>query len=229
MITEFSVAFLTEAERHAAWGAAQLEVLTGFLPEGPWSADLAACAYRQGELDLRVAVLGTYDMAERTWMWGWANPGLGGTEVAAAGVAVERYGQAHGIAELTAGTLDLSGFADPRRAAEMLAFTGMGITGAPGYIGVPAGGDTQVYFLPDDAQVPRAAPDPVTLPRILLTGAGLIGFSARHVVGGYFDHHGLPQRAEPGRITADLPGGSAAEAHFDALGRLAKVEVTALP
>ncbi|MFG2356293.1 DUF6882 domain-containing protein [Streptomyces sp. NPDC048521] len=229
MISEFTDAFLLEAERHAAWGAAQLEVLTGFLPEGPWSADLPTCTYRQGELELRVAVLGTYDRAERSWMWGWANPGLRGTEVVAPTAAVERYGRTHGIAELTAEILDLSGFDDPRRAAEMLAFTGMGVAEAPGYIGVPAGGDTQVYFLPDDPQVPRAGLDPVTLPRTLLTGAGLIGRSARHVVGGYFDHHGLPQRAEAGRIVADLPGGSAAEVDFDAAGRIAKVGVKVLP
>lgn len=75
---------------------------------------------------MRVAVLGTYDMAERSWMWGWANPGLRDTGAVALTGAVERYGRTHGIAELAAATLHLSSFADPRRAAEMLAFTGMG-------------------------------------------------------------------------------------------------------
>ncbi|MCC5474741.1 DUF6882 domain-containing protein [Streptomyces sp. NPDC059680] len=229
MTSEFSDVFLLEAERHAAWGAAQLEALTAFLPEGPWSAELSSCLYRQGDVTLRVAVLGTYDMAERSWMWGWANPGLRGTEVVAATGAVERYGRAHGIAELTEEVLHLSGFPDPRRAAEMLAFTGMGVAGAPGYIGVPAGGDTQVYFLPDDPQVPRAGVDPVSLPRTLLTGAGLIGRSSRHVVTGYFDHHGLPRRDEAGRIVADLPGGNAVEVDFDTAGRIAGVGVKVLP
>ncbi|MFI2205374.1 DUF6882 domain-containing protein [Streptomyces sp. NPDC020192] len=229
MTSEFSDAFLLEAERHAAWGAAQLEALTAFLPEGPWSADLPSCRYQQGESTLRVAVLGTYDMAERSWMWGWANPGLRGTEVVAATGAIEAYGRAHGIPELTAEVLDLSGFADPRRAAETVAFTGMGVAGAPGYIGVPAGGDTQVYFLPDDPRVPRPGVDPVTLPRTLLTGAGLIGRSARHVVAGYFDHHGLPRRTETDRIIATLPGGSEAEIDFDTAGRIAGVAVKVRP
>ncbi|MFI5688077.1 DUF6882 domain-containing protein [Streptomyces sp. NPDC051636] len=229
MVSEFSDAFLLEAERHAAWGAAQLDALTAFLPEGPWTADLPACRYRQGELELRVAVLGTYDLDEQSWMWGWANPGLRGTEVVALAGAVERYGRAHGIAELTEEVLHLSGFDDPRRAAEMLAFTGMGVAEAPGYIGVPAGPATQVYFLPDDTRVPRAGLDPVSLPRTLLTGAGLIGYSARHVVGGYFDHHGVPQRVESGRIVADLPGGNAVEVDFDAAGRIAGVGVKVLP
>ncbi|MER6566091.1 DUF6882 domain-containing protein [Streptomyces sp. NPDC001093] len=229
MTSEFSDAFLLEAERHAAWGAAQLEALTAFLPEGPWSAELSSCLYRQGHVTLRVAVLGTYDMTEQSWMWGWANPGLRGAEVVAATGAVERYGRDHGIAELTEEVLHLSGFADPRRAAEMLAFTGMGVAGAPGYIGVPAGGGTQVYFLPDDPQVPRAGVDPVSLPRTLLTGAGLIGRSSRHVVTGYFDYHGLPRRDEAGRIVADLPGGNAVEVDFDAAGRIAGVGVKVLP
>ncbi len=228
MVSEFSDAFLLEAERHAAWGAAQLEALTAFLPDGPWTADLPNCLYQQGDLQLRVAVLGTYDLDERSWMWGWANPGLQGSEVVALTGTVERYGRAHGIAELTEQALDLSGFEDPRRAAEMLAFTGMGVAEAPGYIGVPAGPATQVYFLPDDPQVPRAGLDPVTLPRTLLTGAGLIGRSARHVVAGYFDHHGVPRRTEGDRIVADLPGGSTVDVDFDALGRIAGVGLKSL-
>ncbi|GGL93565.1 hypothetical protein GCM10010129_41780 [Streptomyces fumigatiscleroticus] len=225
--TEFSSAFLDEAERHAAWGAAQLEALTGFLPDGPWTADLPSCVYRQGGLELRVAVLGTYDLAERSWMWGWANPGLRGTPVTALAEEVERHGRAHAIAEFTAGTLDLSGFADPRRAAETLAFAGMGVTGAPGYIGVPAGPGTQVYFLPEDPQVPRAAVDPVTLPRTLLTAVGLIGHDARRVVTGYLDHHGLRRREDGHRIVAELPDGDSAEIDFDTAGRIAGIRLTA--
>lgn len=104
-----------------------------------------------------MAVLGTYDMEQRSWMWGWANPGLRGTEVVALTGAVRRYGRVHQIAELTEEIVPLSGFADPRRAAEMLAFTGMGVAEAPGYIGVPAGPATQVYFLPDGTRVPVPA------------------------------------------------------------------------
>ncbi|MGW3200480.1 DUF6882 domain-containing protein [Streptomyces sp. NPDC001118] len=103
-----------------------------------------------------------HDMAEWSWMGGWANPGLRGAEVVARIAAIERYGRACGIAELTQEVLDLSGFADSRRAAELLAFTGGGVAEAPGCIGVPAGGDTQVCFLPDDPQVP--GPEPTRSP-----------------------------------------------------------------
>ncbi|MEU0438748.1 DUF6882 domain-containing protein [Streptomyces sp. NPDC006186] len=224
MASEFSDAFLREAERHAAWGAVQLETLTEFLPDAPWTADLQACAYRQGGLELRVGVLGTYDTSERSWMWGWANPGLRGTEVAALAQTVGRYGQEHGIPELTAEMLDLSGFPDPGHAAETLAFTGMGVSGAPGYIGAPAGPATRVYFLPDDPQVPRAVLEPVTLPRVLLTGTQLIGHSAELVVGGCFDHYGVPHHRDGDRIVAELPGGARCTVTFDEAGRIAKVE-----
>ncbi|MEU5642061.1 DUF6882 domain-containing protein [Streptomyces milbemycinicus] len=229
MVSEFSDAFLLEAERHAAWGAAQLETLTAFVPDGPWTADLPSCTYRQGELEMRIAVLGTFDMEEQSWMWGWANPGLRGTDVVSLTEGVERYGRTHQIAELTEEVLDLSGFADPRRAAEMLAFTGMGVVRAPGYIGMPAGPATQVYFLPDDPRIPRAALDPVALPRTLLTGASLIGRSARHAVAGYFDHYGIAQRADGDRVTADLPSGDSVDIDFDAAGRIAHVSLKVSP
>ncbi|MFE6101040.1 DUF6882 domain-containing protein [Streptomyces laurentii] len=223
----FSDAFVLEAERHAAWGAAQLEALTAFLPDAPWTADLQECRYRQGELELRVGLLGSYDQEERSWMWAWANPGFQGTEVVALSAAVERYGRARGIAELAEPVLDLSGFDDPDRMAELIAFAGMGVAGAPGYIGAPAGPTTRVYFLPDDARAPVVPFDPITLPRLLLTGAGLIGRSPRHVVAGHFDHHGLPHRNEADRIVAGLPDGTEAVVGFDALGRITGIKATA--
>ncbi|MDJ0382022.1 DUF6882 domain-containing protein [Streptomyces sp. G-G2] len=228
MVSQFSDAFLFEAERHAAWGAAQLEALTAFLPDGgqPWTADLPSCVYEQGGLRLRIGVLGTYDTDERSWMWGWANPGLRGTEVVALSGAVARYGRIHGIAELSEEVVDLSGFADPHRAAETLAFAGMGVAEAPGYLGLPAGPGTRVYFLPDDPRVPGAAFDPIALPRTLVTGASLIGRSGRRVVTGFLDHHGMSWRESGDRITADLPSGRAAEIDLDRADRIAAVRLT---
>ncbi|RLU82597.1 hypothetical protein CTZ27_29825 [Streptomyces griseocarneus] len=217
-----------ETEAHTAWGAAQLQALTEFLPQAPWSADLPACLYRQGTVEIRVAVLGTYDADDHSWMWGWANPGLAGTPVVALTEEIERFGQSRNIAEFTAGTLDLSGFDDPRRAAETLAFAGMGAVGAPGYIGMPAGPTTQVYFLPDDPQVPRAGLDPVTLPRTLMTGASLLGHSPRRAVTGYFEHHSVPWRQDGHHIVADLPGNTTAEIDFDTAGRITAIRLPTL-
>ncbi|MFD8982727.1 DUF6882 domain-containing protein [Streptomyces sp. NPDC059564] len=224
--TPFGDAFLFEAERHAAWGAAQLQALMAFMPDGDWTADLDACVYRQGGLDLRVSVLGTYDMSEGSWMWGWANPGLRGTPVVALSGRAGEYGRAYGIPEFAQEVLDLSGFADPRRAAEMLAFAAMGVTGAPGYLSVQAGPDTQLYLLADDARVPRPAFAPSALPGALTSSIGLIGHSPYAMVAGYFEHFGLPHHQEPGRIAAALPGGLTAGVDFDGLGRIANIRVT---
>ncbi|MFE2268631.1 DUF6882 domain-containing protein [Streptomyces lavendulae] len=224
--SRFGNAFLFEAERHAAWGAAQLQALMAFVPAGDWTADLDACLYRQGGLDLRVSVLGTYDLSQASWMWGWANPGLQGTPVVALSGRAGEYGRAYGMAEFAQETLDLSGFADPRRAAETLAFAAMGVTGAPGYLSVQAGPDTQLYLLADDSRVPRPLFDATALPGALTSAMGLIGHSPYAMAAGYFEHFGLPAHQEPGRITATLPGNLGAEVTFDELGRIANIRVT---
>ncbi|MFE6049152.1 DUF6882 domain-containing protein [Kitasatospora sp. NPDC056446] len=224
-MSNFSDAFLDEAERHTAWGTAQLEALDAAFPDGPWDADLDAALYRQGGREIRVGVLATYDPSERTWMWGWANPGLSGAPVVAAAERVREFGLAHGLREFTEEVLDLSGFADPRRAAEVLAFAAMGVTGAAGYLGREAGPSTRVYLLPDDPRVPLAGVDPVALPRILTTAVALIGRSPRLAVGGYFDHFRLARRQEGTGISADLPDGGTVEVDFDGLGRIASVRV----
>ncbi|TXS04993.1 hypothetical protein EAO73_13560 [Streptomyces sp. col6] len=227
MTNEFSDQFLLEAERHSVWGVAQLEALMDFLPRAPWSADLSTCSYQQGEVQLRVSLLGTFDMEQGSWLWGWANPGFAGSEVVSLSAAVARYGQAHRIPEFTASEVDLSGFDDPRRAAEMLAFAGMGVANAPGYIGQPAGPGTQVYFLPDDAKVPSARLDPVALPRVLMTDVALIGHSPKQAVMSYFEHHEVPQRVESDRLLADLPNGNAVVVSFDSMDRIGNIQVMA--
>lgn len=226
MTSTFTDAFLRTAEYHAAWGAEQLEALGQVLPGGPWTADLDQCRYESSGRTVRVGLLGTYDQAGRSWLWGWANPGLQGSAVVAAGARIAEFGRLHGVPELRDEGVDLSGFADPDRAAESLAFTGMGVLGAAGYIGQSAGPSTRVYFVPDDPQIPRAPLNPFTMPRHLLTGAGLFGRSPHTVVSGYFAHHRVPVTTAPDRITAHLPGGATAEVTFDPLGRIAAVNVT---
>ncbi|MFE3496179.1 DUF6882 domain-containing protein [Streptomyces sp. NPDC059175] len=171
----FSEPFQHLTARHAAWGAEQLETFNEFLLSGDWTADLARCTYRQAGRELRISLLGTFDTNERSWLWSWANPGLQGTPVVAAAEQVRQYGQTHGLAEFADAFLDLSGHDDPRRAAETLAFTAMGVLGAPGYLGVQANPDARAYLVPDDPQVPWAEPNAITLPRVLLTGVQLLG------------------------------------------------------
>jgi hypothetical protein len=101
----------------------------------------------------------------------------------------------------------------------------MGLLGASGYIGVQASSGARSYLLPDDPQVPRAEPNVATLPRVLLTGAGWFGGSARAVVGGYFAHHDMPQRRADEWWIAGLPDGGTVEVAFDDLDRIASIDI----
>ncbi|MEU0392886.1 DUF6882 domain-containing protein [Streptomyces sp. NPDC006208] len=225
MTKYFSDPFLRVTEQHAAWGAEQLETFNEFMPMGEWSADLGQCLYRQAGRELRISLLGTYDTSEQSWLWAWANPGFQGTPVAAAAEKVRQYGQAHGLPEFTHELIQLAEHDDPRRAAETLAFAAMGVLGAAGYLGVQASPEARAYMVPDDPQVPRAEPDAITLPRFLLTGAGLLGGSARQVVAGYFGHHDLPRRVATDRMSAGLPNGGTVDVLFDDADRIASVSV----
>ncbi|MGW0966669.1 DUF6882 domain-containing protein [Streptomyces sp. NPDC002516] len=227
MISTFSDALLRTAERQAAWGAEQLESLGRTLPGGPWTADLDQCVYQRAGLTMRIGLLGTYDLTEQTWLWGWANPGLGGSAVVAASERIAEFGRDNGVPELQNPGVELSDFGDARLAAETLALVGMGVLGAPGYIGESAGPGTRVYFAPDDPRIQPAALDPITMPRFLLTGAGILQHSAHDVVIGYFAHHGVPVETGGDRIHAHLPDGSTAEITFDALGRITAINATA--
>lgn len=225
MATTFSDPFVRLTEQHAAWGAEQLERFNEFMPMGEWSADLDQCLYRQSGRELRISLLGTFDVNEQSWLWAWANPGFAGSPVVAAAEQLRDHGHAHGLPEFTEELVPLAMHDDPRRAAETLAFTAMGVLGATGYIGVQASADGRAYMVADDPQVPRAEPDAIALPRVLLTGAGLVGGSARRVVAGYFGHHDLPQRHAEDRLSAGLPDGGTIEVLFDDLDRIASVHV----
>ncbi|MDI5962543.1 hypothetical protein POF50_007430 [Streptomyces sp. SL13] len=225
MITTFSDAFGRATERHAAWAAQQLQSFTGFLPDGEWSADLDTCRYRQGGRDLRISMLGTFSEEDGSWLWGWANPGFQGSPVTRTAGTLREIGTRYGVPEFAERMVPLAGFPDVRRAVEMLAFGAMGVLGAAGYVGVEAGPGTRLYLLADDPAVPRAAPEAVVLPRVLMYGVELLDVPARPVVAGYFEHHGLPWHESEESISAALPSGATAEVRFDAAGRIASVQV----
>ena len=215
------------AEPHAAWGMRQVEEFNEFLPAGPWNVNLDERVFRQSGRELRISVLGSYDTAEASWLWGWANPGFGRLPVVAAAEALRGFGQEHGIPEFAEEMVDLSGFPDPRYAAEMLAFGAMGVLRADGYIGVQANETGRLYMVPDDPQVPVAGPDPIALPRLLTTGGQFFGRSPFEMVAGYFHHFGLSWWQGDGTVYADMPGGGSVSVSFDELGRVAGVSVQA--
>lgn len=194
------------------------------MPAGEeWTADLAQQVYRTAGRTVRVGLLGTFDVTGRSWLWAWANPGLRGMPVVAASERVAAFGKRNSVPELRDAAVDLSGFDDPRWAAEALAFVAMGVLSAPGYIGRSAGSDTRVYLAPDDPQITLAPLDPIAMPGFLMTGQSLFSRSARQVVRGYFAHHGVRAETATDGTRARLPDGSTVLVTFDALGRIAGV------
>jgi hypothetical protein len=230
MTSQFSEIFLRTTRHHAGWAAQQLQGFTEFLPGGDWNADLDACWFQQAGRTLRVGMLGTYDVNDHSWLWGWANPGFADKPVSGAAGALREYGQRYGVPEFTAARLDLAGFADPRRSVEMLVFGAMAVLGAPGYVGVRASPDARLYLVPNDPQVPWVPFDAVALPRVLLTAVDLMGGGcAREVASGYFTRHGLAFQQSSDALRATLPNGSVAVVGVDELDRIAAVSVQAGP
>lgn len=225
----FSEAFVRAAGPHGAWVGEQLEAFNAFMPMGEWSVNLNDRVYRQSGREIAVSVLGSFSTDDDSWLWGWANPSWGDPEVTSAARALRAIGERDGIPEFTTDMVHLSGFPDPRMAAETIAFAAMGLLGSDGYIGVTASATGRLYMLVDDKQVPRARPDAITLPRVLITGAGFLPVPHETVVKGYFAHHGLASRTVDGTIEASLADGDTISVALDDLGRVGQVSVKAAP
>src|SRR3569833_2326854 len=109
----FSPAFDRLGAAYAAISVQQQEALVDFLPAADWSADLTTGTYTQGEVTLKVALLGSFAEESRSWLWGWANPQFGPDHPAV--VNPSALGARLNIPELTARELDLSWYDGPAR------------------------------------------------------------------------------------------------------------------
>src|SRR3954454_457002 len=109
----FSPAFDRLGAAYAAISAQQQETLVDFLPAADWSADLATGTYTQGEVTLKVALLGSFAEERRSWLWGWANPQFGPDHPAVVNAGV--VGARLASPELTAPELAYSWYGGPSR------------------------------------------------------------------------------------------------------------------
>src|SRR5258708_2111016 len=182
-LAEFSAAFNAAGNRHAAWVTEQLETFLAFLPLGDWSVDHATRTYRQSGREFIVDGLGPLPPAG-AWTWAWANPAVWGRDSAITEQSrrLRAVGGRTGITELVTPSFGLAGVADapesPQDAAEMIAWTAMGLLGARGYIGHSAAADGtagRIYYVVCDTTVPAAAPPLRTLPRFGVEGAAAFG------------------------------------------------------
>lgn len=190
----FSPAFTAAGNRHAAWVYEQIETFLAFMPVDEWSVDHETGRYRQAGREFIVDALGRLDQSGR-WVWAWAEPEAWSANPALTERArrLREQGDRLGIKELTEPVLDLAEIADaddPEIAAEMLAWTAMGVAGARGYIGHTFSDENRVYYLAFDGSIPTAMPDPDAVTHYLTEGADKFEEDPSDCVLGYVEHHG---------------------------------------
>jgi hypothetical protein len=227
-LPEFSASFNAAGNRHAAWVTEQLETFLAFLPLGDWSVDHSSRTYWQSGREFIVDGLGTLSSAG-VWTWAWADPATWGrgSAITEQSRRLRALGEREGLAELVAPSFGLAGIADapdsPRDAAEMIAWTAMGLLGARGYIGHSAAADGtggRIYYVVCDTTVPAAAPRLGTVPRFVMEGAATFGEDAADCVLGYVEHYGWEWSRVPDGIVVAAEGIGSFTVEISAEGRL---------
>ena len=231
----FSAAFNAAGNRHAGWVTEQLETFLAFLPLGDWSVDHATRRYVQSGRDFAVDGLGTLSR-EGVWTWAWAAPATWGQNPAMTEQSrrLRALGELEGIAELVTPTFGLSGIEDapdsPQDAAEMIAWTAMGLLGARGYIGHSAredGSGGRIYYVVCDTTVPAATPSLDAVPRFVMEGAATFGEDAADCVLGYVEHYGWDWSRVPDGIVVAADGIGSFTAEITAGGELTGLSLRA--
>lgn len=219
-VASFSRALTEAGNRHAAWVLEQIEEFLAFMPVDDWSVDHDSRLYEQAGRQFAVDALGRLT-EDGCWRWAWAEPSIWSSDpriTERVRAVCEAAGEI-GIAELAAPVLDLSANADaddPETAAEMLAWTVMGLAGARAYIGHSQGERGRIYYLAFDEAIPAAKPALGEVPRFLTQGVLKFEEDATDCVLGYIEHHGWEWSrsadgievcaAGLGSFTADLSG-----------------------
>jgi hypothetical protein len=221
----FSPAFERLGSALAAVVLQQQETLAQYLPREDWSADLAARTYTSGNVTVRVSLLGSYALRERTWLWGWANPQFGAEHPAVVPtLAVRAMGERLGIPELTTPEVDLSWYEGPAaHGGELIAVAAAGLLAGGGYIGAGYDGGS-AYQHVDDPATPQAEWDSAAVPRLLLNAVAMFPGDTELTLARLLSHHRIGYRQSAGRLEVRLPGGGTAQAVFDEAGRLADWE-----
>jgi len=206
----FSPALTAAGNRHAAWVYEQIEIFLGFMPVDEWSVDHETGLYRQAGREFTVDALGRLDQRGR-WTWAWAEPEAWSPNSALTDHSrrLREQGDRLGIKELTEPVLDLAGIADaddPETAAEMLAWTAMGVAGARGYIGHTFSDDNRVYYLAFDESIPTARPDLDAAAHYLTQGVDKFDEDPSDCVLGYVEYHGWDWSRSAEGLVVSAPG-----------------------
>ena len=210
VLSRFSTQLSAAGNKHAAWVSEQLEAFTSYMPTDDWSVDHATRRYTQSDRSFTVDGLGTLS-PEGVWTWAWSE--FGGWDkdsgILDQSRVLRSLAQQQGIDELSTGALDLTTVTDaedPAAAAEMLAWTAMGLLGARGYIGHSSKNGGRIYYLVTDAMVPKAEVSLVTIPKHLFEGTATFGENAVECVIGYAEHHSWEWTRTADGIAVTAPG-----------------------
>lgn len=226
----FSPAFERLGAAAAAVVLQQQEALAEFLPREDWNADLTARTYTSGGVSVRVSLLGSYAVRERTWLWGWANPQFGDEHPAVAPtLAVRELGERLGIPEFVTPEVDLSWYEGPAgHGGELIAVAAAGVLGGGGYIGAGYDGGS-AYLHVDDPEAPLAGWDAIPVPRLIMNAVSLFPQDPHLTLARFLSHHRVPYRQTADVTEARLPGGGTARAMFDDQGRFTNWEARLSP
>lgn len=193
-VLAFSTAFIAAGNRHAAWVYEQIETFLDYMPLDEWSVDHDTRRYRQAGREFTVDALGRLAHDGR-WIWAWAESESWSEDPALTerSRGLREQGHRLGIKELTAPVLDLSETEDaddPETAAEMLAWTAMGVSGARGYIGHAYTDEGRIYYLSFDESIPNPVPDLDGILHFLSHGVAKFEEDSTDCVLGYVERHG---------------------------------------
>jgi hypothetical protein len=227
-----SADFSPEFQAYGGWIAAaaiqQQDLFNEVVGQDSLQADLDArtLSSERGVLG-GISLLGSFSELDRTWLWGWANPGFGPDAPAVAPtLPIREFGQRHRIAEFTTDSPDLSGFEQPAQAAIMLAITAGTVLGGRGVWSTAINdGRGHVYLHVADQQLPQAGFDAIATPRLLMTGISVFPADHRQVVRGYLQHFGMQYDEAPDGIRATAPDGGTLTVDFDDHGRIGNIGV----
>ncbi|MET9312583.1 DUF6882 domain-containing protein [Kribbella sp. NPDC003505] len=231
-----SADFSPELQAYGGWIAAaaiqQQDLFNDVVGPDSLEADLDArtLSSERGVLG-GISLLGSFSELDRTWLWGWANPGFGPDASAVAPtLAIREFGERHGIAEFTTDNPDLGGFEQPAQAAITLAIAAGSVLGGRGVWSTAINeGRGHVYLHVADEQLPLAGFDAIATPRLLMTAASIFPADHRQVVRGYLQHFGLRYDESADAIRGTAPDGGPVVVEFDDLGRIGNISVQPRP
>lgn len=202
--------FTAAGNRHAAWVSEQIEAFTAALPAGDWPIDHDTRRYTRSGRSFLVDGLGTLS-PEGVWTWAWSEFGDWDQEsgILDQSRVLRSLAEREQIAELTSGSVDLAraGAAEEQQAAaELLAWTAMGLLAARGYIQHVSKTGGRIYYLVTDPTVPSAEPSLGSIARHLFDGTAKFDQDAADCVTGYAEHHGWEWNRTGDRVEVAAPG-----------------------